>query len=97
MAMRSGLPRLTTHTVRHLRLTDLARAGLDIHPDLHSPQCTGSYGRSREDDGRDADASSSVSEARGIMTGPTSEEYLPHRFDLSCYDRSPLLKQAERE
>ncbi|MGD0941582.1 MAG: tyrosine-type recombinase/integrase [Terracidiphilus sp.] len=31
VAMRSGLPRLTTHTIRHLRLTDLARAGLDMH------------------------------------------------------------------
>jgi integrase/recombinase XerD len=31
MAKRSGLPRLTTHTMRHLRLTDLARAGLDMH------------------------------------------------------------------
>ena len=28
---RSELPHLTTHTMRHLRLTDLARAGLDIH------------------------------------------------------------------
>ena len=31
MALRSELPRLTTHTMRHLRLTDLARAGLDMH------------------------------------------------------------------
>ncbi len=31
MAFRSELPRLITHTMRHLRLTDLARAGLDIH------------------------------------------------------------------
>lgn len=31
MAERSGLPKLTTHTIRHLRLTDLARAGLDLH------------------------------------------------------------------
>jgi integrase/recombinase XerD len=31
MARRSDLPKLTTHTMRHLRLTDLARAGLDIH------------------------------------------------------------------
>ena len=31
MASRSDLPRLTTHTMRHLRLTDLARAGLDMH------------------------------------------------------------------
>ena len=31
MALRSELPRLTTHTIRHLRLTDLARAGLDMH------------------------------------------------------------------
>ncbi len=31
MALRSDLPRLTTHTMRHLRLTDLARAGLDMH------------------------------------------------------------------
>ncbi len=31
MASRSELPRLTTHTMRHLRLTDLARAGLDMH------------------------------------------------------------------
>ncbi len=28
---RAGLPRFTTHTLRHLRLTHLARAGLDIH------------------------------------------------------------------
>ncbi len=26
-----GLPNFTTHTVRHLRLTHLARAGLDVH------------------------------------------------------------------
>lgn len=31
MALGSDLPRLTTHTMRHLRLTDLARAGLDMH------------------------------------------------------------------
>jgi site-specific recombinase XerD len=31
IAKRSDLPRLTTHTMRHLRLTDLARAGLDMH------------------------------------------------------------------
>lgn len=31
MALRSEIPRLTTHTMRHLRLTDLARAGLDMH------------------------------------------------------------------
>ena len=31
MASRSDLPHLTTHTMRHLRLTDLARAGLDMH------------------------------------------------------------------
>jgi integrase/recombinase XerD len=31
IASRAGLPRLTTHTMRHLCLTDLARAGWDIH------------------------------------------------------------------
>jgi integrase/recombinase XerD len=31
IADRSKLPQLTTHTIRHLRLTDLARVGLDIH------------------------------------------------------------------
>lgn len=31
IAERSELPKLTTHTIRHLRLTDLARVGLDIH------------------------------------------------------------------
>ena len=31
IALRSDLPKLTTHTMRHLRLTDLARAGLDMH------------------------------------------------------------------
>lgn len=31
IALRSDLPKLTTHTIRHLRLTDLARAGLDMH------------------------------------------------------------------
>ena len=31
IAERSSLPKLTTHTIRHLRLTDLARVGLDIH------------------------------------------------------------------
>jgi site-specific recombinase XerD len=31
IADRSKLPNLTTHTIRHLRLTDLARVGLDIH------------------------------------------------------------------
>ncbi len=31
VAERAGLPRFTTHTLRHLRLTHLARAGLDIH------------------------------------------------------------------
>jgi integrase/recombinase XerD len=31
LAGRAGLPRLTTHTMRHLCLTDLARAGWDIH------------------------------------------------------------------
>lgn len=31
LARRAGLPRFTTHTPRHLRLTDLARAGWDIH------------------------------------------------------------------
>ncbi len=31
IANRSGVQRFTTHTLRHLRLTDLARAGWDIH------------------------------------------------------------------
>jgi site-specific recombinase XerD len=31
IATRSGVPEFTTHTIRHLRLTDLARAGWDVH------------------------------------------------------------------
>ncbi len=31
MADRASLPRFTTHTPRHLRLTHMARAGLDLH------------------------------------------------------------------
>jgi integrase len=31
LATESGINRLTTHTLRHLRLTDLARANWDIH------------------------------------------------------------------
>jgi integrase/recombinase XerD len=31
IAARARVPRLTTHTLRHLRLTDLARAGLELH------------------------------------------------------------------
>jgi integrase len=31
LAERAGLPRFTTHTPRHLCLTDLARAGWDVH------------------------------------------------------------------
>lgn len=31
LAARAGLPRFTTHTLRHLCLTDLARAGWDLH------------------------------------------------------------------
>jgi integrase len=31
MADRARLPRFTTHTPRHLRLTHMARAGLDLH------------------------------------------------------------------
>jgi integrase len=31
MALRAGLPDFTTHTFRHLRLTDLARSGLELH------------------------------------------------------------------
>jgi integrase/recombinase XerD len=31
MAERSGVPQLTTHTFRHLCLTDLARSGWDLH------------------------------------------------------------------
>lgn len=31
IAAESGVPELTTHTLRHLRLTDLARAGWDVH------------------------------------------------------------------
>jgi len=31
MAQRSGVPQLTTHTFRHLCLTDLARSGWDLH------------------------------------------------------------------
>ncbi|MDP9371255.1 MAG: tyrosine-type recombinase/integrase [Chloroflexota bacterium] len=31
LAGRAALPRFSTHTLRHLRLTDLARAGWDIH------------------------------------------------------------------
>jgi integrase len=30
-AMNAHLPRFSTHTFRHLRLTDLARAGWDVH------------------------------------------------------------------
>jgi integrase len=31
IAARAGVPRFTTHTLRHLCLTDLARAGWDVH------------------------------------------------------------------
>jgi len=31
IADRAGLPRFSTHTLRHLCLTDLARAGWDLH------------------------------------------------------------------
>jgi integrase len=31
LADRAGLPRFSTHTFRHLRLTDLARAGWELH------------------------------------------------------------------
>jgi len=31
VALRAGLPYFTTHTFRHLRLTDLARCGLELH------------------------------------------------------------------
>jgi site-specific recombinase XerD len=31
LAARAGLPQFTTHTPRHLRLTHMARAGLDLH------------------------------------------------------------------
>jgi len=31
LARRAGVERFTTHTLRHLCLTDLARAGWDIH------------------------------------------------------------------
>jgi integrase/recombinase XerD len=31
IAERSGVQQFTTHTLRHLRLTDLARCGWDIH------------------------------------------------------------------
>jgi integrase/recombinase XerD len=31
IAKRAGLPRFTTHTPRHLRLTHLARARMDLH------------------------------------------------------------------
>jgi integrase len=31
IAARAGVPQFTTHTLRHLCLTDLARAGWDIH------------------------------------------------------------------
>jgi integrase len=31
LANRSGLPHFSTHTLRHLRLTDLARSGWDLH------------------------------------------------------------------
>src|SRR5258708_39053380 len=32
MAQRVGLPQFTTHTPRHLRLTHMARAHMDLHP-----------------------------------------------------------------
>lgn len=31
VATKAGVPEFTTHTLRHLRLTDLARAGWDVH------------------------------------------------------------------
>jgi site-specific recombinase XerD len=31
LALRAGLPRFSTHTLRHLSLTDLARAGWELH------------------------------------------------------------------
>src|SRR5260370_7421442 len=31
LALRAGVPKLTTHSFRHLCLTDLARAGWDVH------------------------------------------------------------------
>jgi integrase/recombinase XerD len=31
LAERAGVPQFTTHTPRHLRLTHMARAGMDLH------------------------------------------------------------------
>jgi integrase/recombinase XerD len=31
VAARAGVPQFTPHTLRHLRLTHMARAGLDLH------------------------------------------------------------------
>jgi len=31
LAQRAGMPRFTTHTPRHLRLTHLARSHMDLH------------------------------------------------------------------
>ena len=31
VALRTSLPEFTTHTFRHLQLTDLARSGLELH------------------------------------------------------------------
>jgi integrase len=31
LALRADLPQFSTHTLRHLRLTDLARSGWDVH------------------------------------------------------------------
>jgi site-specific recombinase XerD len=48
VAARAGVPRFTTHTLRHLCLTDLARAGWDLHEIARfaghrSPQTTLQY------------------------------------------------------
>ena len=48
IADRAGLPQFSTHTLRHLCLTDLARAGWDTHEIAqlaghHSPQTTQQY------------------------------------------------------
>lgn len=112
IAKRSSLPRLTTHTMRHLRLTDLARAGLDIHEIATFAgnrvlQSTLIYIHLSA-----RDLTASLARTMAGMTAPRHHQcrlrmtkmtalriakQAPPRFKLDLYDRSPVLTSEGRE
>ena len=109
IALAAGVPRFSTHTLRHLCLTDLARAGWELHAIAtfaghRDPATTMQYIHlsGRELAGKLARGMAQIHDWRvamlaGARAGWPRMTTSATLIDVSGFDRSPALSPDERE